>query len=102
MLGGQFVKMFRKKAFLHYFTMEGTDEMEFMEAERRLREVIASYECLEFGGLERQGVEEGGFDYEEDGEDGELNEEIPKIVNKTSLEMGVFENSRKMQEALFA
>jgi len=28
-----FYKMFRKKAFLHYYTQQGMDEMEFTQAE---------------------------------------------------------------------
>ncbi|CCC72018.1 hypothetical protein NCAS_0J00390 [Naumovozyma castellii] len=40
----QFVAMFRKKAFLHWYTSEGMDEMEFTEAESNMNDLIQEYE----------------------------------------------------------
>jgi tubulin beta len=40
----QFALMFRKKAFLHWYTGEGMDEMEFTEAESNLNDLIAEYQ----------------------------------------------------------
>ena len=34
----QFTSMFRRKAFLHWYTGEGMDEMEFTEAESNMDE----------------------------------------------------------------
>lgn len=39
----QFSAMYRRKAFLHWYTMEGMDEMEFAEAESNINDVIAEY-----------------------------------------------------------
>lgn len=43
-LSGQFHAMFAKKAFLHWYTGEGMDEMEFTEAESNLNDLIAEYQ----------------------------------------------------------
>ena len=50
----QFTAMFRRKAFLHWYTGEGMDEMEFTEAESNMNDLISgtlrfpriSFECL--------------------------------------------------------
>ena len=41
----QFTAMFRRKAFLHWYTGEGMDEMEFTEAESNMNgeQSISSY-----------------------------------------------------------
>merc|ERR1712070_410719 len=39
----QFSSMFRRKAFLHWYTGEGMDEMEFSEAESNINDLIAEY-----------------------------------------------------------
>lgn len=40
----QFTAMFKRKAFLHWYTAEGMDEMEFTEAESNLTDLIAEYQ----------------------------------------------------------
>jgi tubulin beta len=40
----QFSAMFKRKAFLHWYTGEGMDEMEFTEAESNLQDLIAEYQ----------------------------------------------------------
>lgn len=35
--------MFRRKAFLHWYTGEGMDEMEFTEAESNMADLISEY-----------------------------------------------------------
>ncbi|KAL5020351.1 hypothetical protein ScPMuIL_003243 [Solemya velum] len=40
----QFVAMFRRKAFLHWYTGEGMDEMEFTEAESNMNDLISEYQ----------------------------------------------------------
>jgi tubulin beta len=35
--------MFRRKAFLHRYTGEGMDEMEFVEAESNLNDLVTEY-----------------------------------------------------------
>ena len=40
----QFSAMFRRKAFLHWYTGEGMDEMEFTEAESNMNDLVAEYQ----------------------------------------------------------
>lgn len=40
----QFSAMFRRKAFLHWYTGEGMDEMEFTEAESNMNDLISEYQ----------------------------------------------------------
>jgi len=43
-IGAQFTAMFRRKAFLHWYTGEGMDEMEFTEAERNMNNLVSGYQ----------------------------------------------------------
>ena len=43
----QFRAMFRRKAFLHWYTGEGMDEMEFSEAESNMLDLISEYQQYE-------------------------------------------------------
>merc|ERR1719329_683276 len=40
----QFTVMFRRKAFLHWYTGEGMDEMEFTEADSNLNDLVSEYQ----------------------------------------------------------
>ncbi|RVE53450.1 hypothetical protein evm_001820 [Chilo suppressalis] len=40
----QFTAMFRRKAFLHWYTGEGMDEMEFNEAESNVNDLVSEYQ----------------------------------------------------------
>jgi len=40
----QFTVMFRRKAYLHWYTGEGMDEMEFTEAESNLNDLVSEYQ----------------------------------------------------------
>jgi tubulin beta len=62
----QFMAMFKRKAFLHWYTGEGMDEMEFSEAESNLNDLIAEYQQYQ----EATPEDEEGFQEEEpaDGE----------------------------------
>lgn len=42
-VGQQFSAMFKRKAFLHWYTGEGMDEMEFTEAESNVHDLISEY-----------------------------------------------------------
>jgi tubulin beta len=53
----QFTLMFRRKAFLHWYTGEGMDEMEFTEAESNLIDLVSEYEQYETAGIDED--EEG-------------------------------------------
>jgi len=61
----QFTAMFRRKAFLHWYTGEGMDEMEFTEAESNMNDLIAEYQQYQDATAE----EEGEFDEDEEGDD---------------------------------
>ena len=48
----QFDSLFRRKAFLHWYTGEGMEVKEFIDAEENLRKLVAEYlkyqgECVE-------------------------------------------------------
>merc|ERR1712008_149637 len=57
----QFTVMFRRKAFLHWYTGEGMDEMDFSEAESNLNDLVSEYQQYQDATAE----EEGEFDDEE-------------------------------------
>merc|ERR1711916_100294 len=58
----QFTAMFRRKAFLHWYTGEGMDEMEFTEAESNMNDLVSEYQQYQDATAE----EEGEFDEEEE------------------------------------
>ena len=39
----QFALMFKRRAFIHWYTSEGMDEMEFMEAENNMKDLVDEY-----------------------------------------------------------
>ncbi|KAJ1649386.1 Tubulin beta-4B chain [Dispira simplex] len=43
-INDQFCAMFRRKAFLHWYTDEGMDEMEFTEAESNMNDLVSEYQ----------------------------------------------------------
>merc|ERR1712199_142498 len=61
----QFTGMFRRKAFLHWYTGEGTDEMEFTEAESNMNDLVPEYQQYQDATAE----EEGEFDEDEEFDD---------------------------------
>jgi tubulin beta len=63
-VGEQFTSMFRRKAFLHWYTGEGMDEMEFTEAESNMNDLVSEYQQYQ----DATADEEEEFD-EEDLED---------------------------------
>ncbi|CEP07068.1 hypothetical protein [Parasitella parasitica] len=63
----QFTAMFRRKAFLHWYTGEGMDEMEFTEAESNMNDLVSEY----------QQYQEATID-DEDYDDEEYGEEKPE------------------------
>jgi tubulin beta len=58
----QFTAMFRRKAFLHWYTSEGMDEMEFTEAESNMNDLVAEYQQYQDATAE---------EYDEEEQDGE-------------------------------
>ncbi|KAM4835406.1 tubulin beta-2A chain-like [Thomomys bottae] len=51
----QFTAMFRRKAFLHWYTGEGMDEMEFTEAESNLNDLVSEYQQYQDATADEQG-----------------------------------------------
>eukprot|EP01089_Gocevia_fonbrunei_P009372 TRINITY_DN21656_c0_g1_i1.p1 TRINITY_DN21656_c0_g1~~TRINITY_DN21656_c0_g1_i1.p1 ORF type:complete len:461 (-),score=109.42 TRINITY_DN21656_c0_g1_i1:72-1454(-) len=71
-VGTQFTAMFKRKAFLHWYTEEGMDEMEFTEAESNMVDLVAEYEQYQAAGLEdsdTSGADGDDLDEPEDGDD---------------------------------
>ena len=60
-----FSAMFRRKAFLHWYTGEGMDEMEFTEAESNMNDLVSEYQQYQEATAEDEG------EFEEEGEGGE-------------------------------
>lgn len=61
----QFVAMYRRKAYLHWYLGEGMDEMEFTEAESNMNDLISEYQ---------QYQEVPTEEYDEETDDGEIEE----------------------------
>merc|ERR1712224_889797 len=61
----QFTGMFRRKAFLHWYTGEGMDEMEFTEADSNMNDLVSEYQQYQDATAEEEGEfeEEGGEEY---------------------------------------
>jgi len=68
----QFTLMFRRKAFLHWYTGEGMDEMEFTEAESNMNDLVSEYQQYQDAS-----AEEGAEEENKDGEGGDANAEAP-------------------------
>ncbi|KAF9600082.1 hypothetical protein IFM89_002555 [Coptis chinensis] len=55
--------MFRRKAFLHWYTGEGMDEMEFTEAESNMNDLVSEYQQYQDAVVEEE------VDYEDEAEE---------------------------------
>ncbi|GJN91504.1 hypothetical protein Rhopal_004527-T1 [Rhodotorula paludigena] len=67
-VGSSFSSMFRRRAFLHWYTGEGMDEMEFTEAESNMQDLVAEYQQYQDVGVDdeyEEYAEEGGEYVEE-------------------------------------
>jgi tubulin beta len=53
-IGTQFTHMFRRKAFLHWYTGEGMDDMEFTEAESNMNDLVAEYQQYGEAGVDEE------------------------------------------------
>ena len=51
----QFTAMFRRKAFLHWYTGEGMDEMEFTEAESNMNDLVSEYQQYQDATADEEG-----------------------------------------------
>ena len=66
-LSSFFTCILRFQAFLHWYTGEGMDEMEFTEAESNMNDLVSEYQQYQDATAE----EEGEYDEEEDDEIGQ-------------------------------
>jgi len=65
-ISAQFAKMYKRKAFLHWYKGEGMDEMEFQEADKNVRDLITEYQDKQDAVVD---LEEGSEDDDADGDD---------------------------------
>jgi tubulin beta len=62
----QFTVMFRRKAFLHWYTGEGMDEMEFTEAESNMNDLVSEYQQYQEATVDEEYDEEYAEEEEEE------------------------------------
>ncbi|KAM7493637.1 hypothetical protein LguiB_028246 [Lonicera macranthoides] len=60
----QFMAIFGRKAFLHWYTGEGMDEMEFTEAESNMNDLVSEYQQYQDATTD----DEGEYEDEEEAE----------------------------------
>ncbi|GAA5854946.1 hypothetical protein JCM8547_002317 [Rhodosporidiobolus lusitaniae] len=63
-ISDNFSAMFRRRAFLHWYTGEGMDEMEFTEAESNMQDLVAEYQQYETATAD-DGADEEYYEEEE-------------------------------------
>jgi len=85
-ISAQFAKMYKRKAFLHWYKGEGMDEMEFQEADKNVRDLITEYQDKQDAVVDlddedddddedEDGDEDGDEEDDEDGDDAEESDE---------------------------
>merc|ERR1712212_333549 len=79
-ISAQFAKMYKRKAFLHWYKGEGMDEMEFQEADKNVRDLITEYQDKQDAVVDLENDDDDDEDEDEDGdeedeEDGDEEEE---------------------------
>ncbi|ORX36033.1 beta1-tubulin [Kockovaella imperatae] len=57
-IGEQFSAMYRRKAYVHWYTGEGMDELEFSEAESNLQDLVSEYMQYQEAGADDEMYEE--------------------------------------------
>ncbi|XP_023667010.1 tubulin beta-3 chain-like [Paramormyrops kingsleyae] len=71
----QFTAMFRRKAFLHWYTGEGMDEMEFTEAESNMNDLVSEYQQYQDATADDEGEM-----YEDEEEESEAPPQKPLLI----------------------
>merc|ERR1711997_522854 len=74
-ISAQFAKMYKRKAFLHWYKGEGMDEMEFQEADKNVRDLITEYQDKQDAVVDLDGDEDDEEDEDEDGDEDDEEEE---------------------------
>merc|ERR1712232_428479 len=73
----QFTAMFRRKAFLHWYTGEGMDEMEFTESESNMHDLVCEYQQYQEATVDEEAeLDESEYLGEIEGEQPELEPEF--------------------------
>uniref|UniRef100_UPI003AB0837E tubulin beta-1 chain isoform X9 n=1 Tax=Centroberyx gerrardi TaxID=166262 RepID=UPI003AB0837E len=80
-VGEQFSLMFRRKAFLHWYTGEGMDEMEFTEAESNLNDLVSEYQQYQDATAELE------WEAEDEEEEGPSPVTTTKVQSRTEVRM---------------
>jgi len=74
-ISAQFAKMYKRKAFLHWYKGEGMDEMEFQEADKNVRDLITEYQDKQDAVVDLDGDEDDDEEEDEDGDEDEDEDE---------------------------
>merc|ERR1711971_666365 len=65
-ISAQFAKMYKRKAFLHWYKGEGMDEMEFQEADKNVRDLITEYQDKQDAVVDLDGEDDDDDDDDDD------------------------------------
>merc|ERR1712029_816553 len=79
-ISAQFAKMYKRKAFLHWYKGEGMDEMEFQEADKNVRDLITEYQDKQDAVVD---LEDGDDESEDEDEDAEESEEVDEEAEES-------------------
>merc|ERR1712038_925442 len=74
-ISAQFAKMYKRKAFLHWYKGEGMDEMEFQEADKNVRDLITEYQDKQDAVVDLDGDDDDEDDDDEDEDEDDDEEE---------------------------
>merc|ERR1711997_1390213 len=74
-ISAQFAKMYKRKAFLHWYKGEGMDEMEFQEADKNVRDLITEYQDKQDAVVDLEDDDEDDASDEDDDEEEEEDED---------------------------
>merc|ERR1712154_360327 len=75
-ISAQFAKMYKRKAFLHWYKGEGMDEMEFQEADKNVRDLITEYQDKDDTVIDSDGeYDSAGDDYDDSDDDDDYDSE---------------------------
>jgi tubulin beta len=74
-ISAQFAKMYKRKAFLHWYKGEGMDEMEFQEADKNLRDLVTEYQDKQDAVVDEDAGAADEEDADEDGDEDAADED---------------------------
>ena len=63
-VGDQFAAMYRRKAWIHWYTAEGMDEMEFTEAESNMHDLVSEYQQYQDADCGEEGEDDEAMEME--------------------------------------